>query len=245
MIVSGPTSCGKTYFLKEMLRRAQSTIVPPPERIVWLYKRWQPLYDVIQNTVVPAVKFVRGIPSDLDADHYFDTGTRNLVILDDLMTVSTKDARINDLFTEGSHHRNLSVIAVNQNLYFGKDPTQRRNCQYLVLFNNPVDRQPIATLGRQMYPRKKDFLLKTFEEATRKPHGYLLVDLKAETPEHLRLRSDVMERDEDDVMERDVDLKNETPEHMRLRSDLMKRDEDNSLEMDEDESYFETPVNPT
>ena len=38
------------------------------------------------------------------------------------------------------------------NMYFGKDPTQRRNCHYLVLFKNPIDRQPIATLGRQMYP---------------------------------------------------------------------------------------------
>jgi hypothetical protein len=31
-------------------------------------------------------------------------------------------------------------------MYFGKDPTQRRNCHYLVLFNNPIDRQPIAIL---------------------------------------------------------------------------------------------------
>ena len=71
-----------------------------------------------------------------------------MIVLDDLMSTSAKDPRINDLFTEGSHHRNPSVIALTQNLYFGKDPTQRRNCQYLVLFNNPIDQQPIATLAR-------------------------------------------------------------------------------------------------
>ena len=77
------------------------------------------------------------------------------------MSTAAKDPRINDLFTEGSHHRNLSVVSLNQNLFFGKDPTQRRNCHYIVLFNNPVDRQPIATLGRQMYPgRAHDFLQK-------------------------------------------------------------------------------------
>jgi hypothetical protein len=44
----------------------------PPQRIIWFYKRWQPLYDEISRTVVPWVEFVRGIPSDLDGDHYFD-----------------------------------------------------------------------------------------------------------------------------------------------------------------------------
>lgn len=55
-----------------------------------------------------------------------------------MATEAAKDPRVTDLFTEGSHHRSLSVIALNQSLYFSKDPTQRRNCHYLVLFNNPV-----------------------------------------------------------------------------------------------------------
>jgi hypothetical protein len=53
-------------------------MVPPSQRIVWLYKRWQPLYDEISKTVVPRVEFVRGIPSDLDGDHYFDPRIRNV-----------------------------------------------------------------------------------------------------------------------------------------------------------------------
>ena len=138
-------------------------MVPPPQRIVWLYKRWQPLYDEISRTVVPLVEFVRGIPSDLDGDHYFDPRIRNVIVLNDLMSTAAKDPRINDLFTDGSHHRNLTVIALNQNMYFGKDPTQRRNCHYIVLFNNPVDRQPVKTLGRQMYPARRNFLIQMFD----------------------------------------------------------------------------------
>lgn len=49
-------------------------------------------------------------------------------LLDDLMSTlfkdSRKDSRINDLFTEGSNHINLSVAGLYQNLYFAKDPTQ-------------------------------------------------------------------------------------------------------------------------
>lgn len=167
-------------------------IWPSPERILWLYKRWQPLYDVIKSTVYPSVEFMQGIPLDLDQDSFIHPRTRNLVILDDLMSTASKDSRINELFTEGSHHRNLSVIAINQNLYYNKDPTQRRNCHYMVLFNNPVDKQQIMTLSRQMYPENSQHLLRHFKEATSKPYGYLLVDLKPTTPEHLRMRTDIM-----------------------------------------------------
>ena len=83
--------------------------------MLWLYKRWQPLYDVIQQTV-PRVDFIQGIPLELDQDSFIHPGTKNLVILDDLMSTAAKDSRINELFTEGSYHRNLSVVAINQNL---------------------------------------------------------------------------------------------------------------------------------
>ena len=135
-------------------------MAPPLQRIVWLYKRWQSLYDEISRTVVPPVEF--------------------------------EDPRINDLFTEGSHHRNLSVVTFNQNLFFVKDPTQMRNCHYLVLFNNPVSRQPVKRLGRQMYPSRRNFLLQKFDEATERPYAYLLVDLKPTTPDSLRLRTDAL-----------------------------------------------------
>ena len=100
---------------------------------------------------------------------------------------SSKDPRINELFTEGSHHRNLSVIAINQNLYYNKDPTQRRNCHYVILFNNPIDQQQVMTLSRQMYPENPQHLMRNFREATSKPYGYLLIDLKPFTPENKRL----------------------------------------------------------
>ncbi|CAC5394247.1 unnamed protein product [Mytilus coruscus] len=191
MIVSGPTSCGKTHFMKNMLQQIKRLCSPYPERIVWLYKRLQPLYEEIQRTVLPRVEFIHGIPFDLERDDFFDPNIRNMILLDDLMSTSAKDSRINYLFTE-SHHRNLSVVVLNQNLYFGKDPTQRRNCHYLVLFNNPIDRQPIMPLGRHMYPSRADFFIRKFEEATRTPFGYLLVDLKARIPEASRLRTEVL-----------------------------------------------------
>ena len=147
MTVSGPTSCGKTTLIKNILQRAQFLISPPPTRIIWLYKRWQPLYYELRKTVTPRIEFVQGIPLGLESDSFISTKENNLIILDDLMSTAGKNPIVTELFTEGSHHRNLSVIAINQNLYFSKDPTQRRNSNYMIVFNNPVDRQPMMTLA--------------------------------------------------------------------------------------------------
>ena len=95
------------------------------------------------------------------------------------MSTASKDPKINDLFTEGSHHRNLSVVVLNQNLYFGRDPTQRRNCQYMILFNNPIDKLQVMTLAKQMYPGNSNYFMKKFNEAVTVPFGHLLIDLKA------------------------------------------------------------------
>lgn len=83
-------------------------------------------------------------------------------------------------------------MAINQNLYCNKNPTQKRNCHYLVVFIIPVDRQQIMTLARHLYPGNLQHLLRHFKEALSKPYRYLLIDLKLTTPEHLRLRTDVL-----------------------------------------------------
>ena len=64
----------------------------------------------------------------------------------------------------------MSVIVLNQNLYHSKNPTERRNCQYMVLFKNPIDKQAVMTLARQMYPGKTDYFLRKFDEATAEPY---------------------------------------------------------------------------
>ncbi|CAC5361505.1 unnamed protein product [Mytilus coruscus] len=151
-----------------------------------------------------------------------------MIILDDLMSTSAKDSRINDLFTEGSHHRNLSVVVLNQILCFGKNPTQRRNCHYLVLFNNPIDRQPVMTLGRQMYPSRSDFFLRKFEEATSRPYGFLLVDLKPGTTESSRLRTDVLQTGNEVVISEEM-KGHDSSESSRMRTDLLQTDNGSTM----------------
>ena len=43
-----------------------------------------------------------------------------------------------------------------------------------------------------MYPGHVCYLQEVFADATAKPYGFLLIDLKQETPEHLWLRTNIM-----------------------------------------------------
>ena len=117
----------------------------------------------------------------------------SLVILDDLMSQCSNNQRMSDLFTRGSHHRGISILYLTQNLFPpGKlSRTISLNSHYTVVFRNPRDSLGISTLARQMYPKDGDFLLEAFNDATRRPYGYILLDLHQLTPETLRLRTNI------------------------------------------------------
>ena len=62
----------------------------------------------------------------------------------------------------------------------------------MIVFKNPRDSLGISTLARQMYPHSTNFLLQSFQDATKRPHGYLLLDLQQLTPENMRLRTNIL-----------------------------------------------------
>ena len=127
-----------------------------------------------------------GLP---DVEDLLDDSKRTLIVIEDLM--SETDQRVSKLFTKGSHHRNISVIYVSQNLYSKNNRTISLNTHYLVLFKNPRDASQIACLGRQIYPNDSKHFHEAFDDATLQPHNYLLLDFKQSTPEKCRLRASV------------------------------------------------------
>ena len=109
------------------------------------------------------------------------------------MRDATRNSDICELYTEGSHHRNLSVICLLQNIYHHgrENRTMSLNTQYLVLFENPRDQLQVMTLSRQMFPHRSYQFMDQFNRATTKPYGYLVIDLKQNTPDYQRIRTDV------------------------------------------------------
>ena len=143
---------------------------------------------------IPGIEFVKGIPENLEQDSYFDVNIRKLIAIDDQMIEAGGDNRVVNLFTRGSHHRNLSVIYIVQNLFHqGKgNRSISLNSHYLVLFKNPRDKLQILTLAKQMYPGQTAWFMKQYEDAVQRPFGYLFVDLKPTTQDSCRLRTNVL-----------------------------------------------------
>ena len=104
-----------------------------------------------------------------------------------------------NLFTKESHHRNLRVIYIVQNLFHqGKGNRNiSLNSHYLVLLKNPRDKLQILTLAKQMYLSETAWFIKEFEEAVpERPYGYLFVDLWPTTSDGFRLRTNVLPGEE-------------------------------------------------
>ena len=97
MMVTGPSGSGKTEWTRKLLLTA--LIHPPPERILWCFGQWQPLYEDLQKRI-PWIEFVHGIPDYLNSPQFIKPGKRNLIIFDDLMTEAKCDQRIANLFTK-------------------------------------------------------------------------------------------------------------------------------------------------
>ena len=127
--------------------------------------------------MIPTIEFVKGIPESLENDSYLDANICNQIVIDDQMIEAGKDNWIVNLFTKGSYHRNLSVIYIVQNLFHqGKDNRSiTLNSHHLVLFKNPRDKLQILSLAKQMYPSETAWFVKDYEEAVRRPYGYLIV----------------------------------------------------------------------
>ena len=125
------------------------------------------MYVEMINTL-PGIEFYEGIRSEIDSPHFFDVNKRNLIVLDDLMTQSGRDRRIADLFTKGSHHKNLSVIYIVQNIFHQGRETRdiSLNTHYIILFKSPRDKQQISMLARQITPDRFQEYMNTYEEAT-------------------------------------------------------------------------------
>jgi hypothetical protein len=189
-IVCGPSSSGKSFFVEKFINNIEQLCDTPIKEIVWCYAIWQPLYTRLLKE--NKCKFIEGIPN-IESIVSNDAGepAPRLLVIDDLMREAGHS--VTDIFTKGSHHRNMSIIFISQNLFFkGKGSRDvSLNTQYFTVFKHPRDQSQFLYLARQVYPKCPQFLQEAYEDATEKAHGYLLLDLKQATPDNVRFRTNI------------------------------------------------------
>lgn len=185
LIIAGPSQSGKTFFCKRLIAQCGNLISPPPAQIIWGYgeNNGNQIKKIREASPVP-ITFVEGMPDLTDLQGEENT----LVVLDDLMQQAGGSQLMSEMFTKMSHHRNISVILMLQNIFHqGKSMRDISvNAKYIVLFKNPRDSGQIQHLARQIYPNNPKFLIDAYHKATKRPHGYLVLDFAQNTEEKRR-----------------------------------------------------------
>ena len=89
------------------------------------------------------------------------------------------DKRVSDLFTKHSHHQNVMVIYLCQDMFppskFAKSIS--RNAHYIAGFKNPRDQLGTRNLLLQSFPTRWQEVQHTFRKVTERPFGYMVLDL--------------------------------------------------------------------
>lgn len=185
MLLAGPSMSGKSTFLKNILKNQTTMFSIKFKRILWCYS---------ENGAKPnisEVDFHKGLPEN---DEISYNGPQ-LLILDDLMS-DAYNSRISEIFTKGSHHRNISIVLVTQNIFHQGSHARdiSLNAKYIVLFKNPRDKQQFSFLARQIFPENPKELAKVYNKVTQSAHSYMIIDLTQGISDLLRFRTDIFNK---------------------------------------------------
>jgi len=193
MILSGPSSSGKSSFLLKFIADSQDLIDPSPKSVLYCFGEMNDNIPILQKS---GVNVYAGVPPEELIKSY---SKPLLLILDDLL-LSIDEKYLSELFTKKSHHQNFAIVFVTQNLFEKKIKVARQNAQYIVLMRSPNSELSVRNIGVQLFPRQLEYFLDAYKQATNEPYGYLLIDLHASSDPTLRLRTRIFKDDEEKII---------------------------------------------
>ena len=203
VMIAGPSGSGKTQLVNDLLTE-QRVFQRTPTEIVYCYGVWQPRFNRMKKK---GVRFHQGIPTPSQLGTWF----RGQEGVSWSWTISWKkggnDKRVLDIFTKDSHHRNITVFYLTQDLFspgkFAK--TINRNAHYVIAFKNPHKRRGMRNLVLQAFPDKWQGVMHVFQLCTQQPFGYLMLDLNIASDDRFRLWTHLHVREASLVVFEDTD----------------------------------------
>ena len=125
------------------------------------------------------IEFIEGLPNN-----ELDKG-RCVAVLDDLLLENQRKAA--ELFIFKSHHLDITVFFLTQNLYPKDDHCRLMalNAHAMVLFGDMRSQRQINSLANQLFANNKKRLTEAYEIAINSPYGFVVLNFLKEVPREL------------------------------------------------------------
>ena len=193
-IVFGQSGSGKTRFIHRVLKHKRQVFGDrPPVKIQYYYGIWQDFFAEFEKDI-DNITFHQGLPTEEELLAFSDPNIHTLIVIDDLMHEACNSQVIELIFTRLSHHRFLSCFYLLQNPFVqGKtQSTINVNAKYIEIFRSPRSLMQLRYLNSQLFPDCPGLLVDSYNDVMKcNQYGYLVIDLTANCPDEIRIRTKV------------------------------------------------------
>jgi len=190
-IIAGPSECGKTTFVFNILRDQYNLVDVPTNNVIYFYNQWQSGFTMMhqENRVSEWVNAMPTIDMLKEKTEAYKDREGSIVVIDDFMQQINGD--ILDLFTILCHSHRISVFLLTQNV-FPPNPSFRTislNATYIVIFKNPRDASQIVHFAQQFAPGNSRWVVDAYHACTRAAYSYIMFNMHQTTDARLRVFS--------------------------------------------------------
>ena len=150
IVLCGASGAGKTTLLKNIVREANDLFVPNPTLILFIYKAYDPDFDTLKQNG-DKLMFLPDLPNDKELDQILENENHTILILDDVLDMSSNPFYC-DLLMFRSHHQRITPIISCQHLFNKGKFTQAlaSNMHGLFLLPGPRDQMTVLNIGKQL-----------------------------------------------------------------------------------------------
>ena len=189
MVISGGSFSGKTEFTRRIIKNVKRMVNTRFKKIIYCYGIFDPKIFEIKGEIEDILEFHEGVPT---LEYLRSQNSPVLLVLDDLMKEAVQNGFLDTFFTKGSHHLNISVILITQDIFFKDLKTARNNAHYIVIMRNPSGERQIRDLATQLFPgKKRKYFIESKENALKENWSYLFIDMHPASLNELRLRTQI------------------------------------------------------
>ena len=192
LFLAGPSRCGKTFFVADLLQNLGTISKDPPTFIIYVYKTWQWKFDEMKHLVHVFLEDDENVVENIKM---YATGQSILVVFDDMINSKSLNT-LAPLFTVDGRHMNMSLVFLTQRMFVNDEYFRQisQNSDYFIIFKNPRNSSEIRTLAQQITPGSLH-LIKIYIEATKDPFSYLFINLTQECEPKVKYLSQIFTKD--------------------------------------------------